>query len=212
MQLATLPIYEQEKCLQNITNNPYPHVLSYVAAHQPLLFDAIREKLETHHQMPAHKLILASQSSDLFFSIRLMRAYGTTLNNQRAPKGQVAIDLAMKLQSKADVFFSHADSQSDFLIFKAEFLTLLNSENSTMSEYRLSWPTMIKNITIALTGIGLVCIAGQLFYSHVTQGRPLFFFQKDKTTCEEKLEDIQESMTYLEEISNTISCLQPNSP
>ncbi|NCT56508.1 MAG: hypothetical protein GW760_02175 [Legionella sp.] len=67
-----------------------------------------------------------------------------------------------------------------------------------MSEYRLSWPTIIKNIAIALTGIGLVCIAGQLISSRATQGRPLFFFQKNKTTCEEKRDDIERSVAELE--------------
>jgi len=77
-------------------------------------------------------------------------------------------------------------------------LTLLNSENGTMSDYRLSWPTILKNIAIALTGIGLVCIAGQLIHSHVTQGRALFFFQKDKTTCEERRDGIEQSIVAFE--------------
>ncbi|NDC41214.1 MAG: hypothetical protein EBZ77_06640 [Chitinophagia bacterium] len=62
-----------------------------------------------------------------------------------------------------------------------------------MSAYRIAWGTIVANIAIALTGVGILCIAGKLIHSRVTEGRALFFFQKNKTTSEEKIADIEQS-------------------
>jgi hypothetical protein len=58
-----------------------------------------------------------------------------------------------------------------------------------MRAYRVSWKTIVENIVIALTGIGLLLIAGKLIYSKVTEKRALFFFQNSKTTSEQNIEE-----------------------
>ncbi|MBT7703872.1 MAG: hypothetical protein HN746_00080 [Polaribacter sp.] len=81
-----------------------------------------------------------------------------------------------------------------------------------MSEYRVSWDTIIKNIAIALTGVGVLFIAAKLLYSQATQGRALFFFQKDKTTCEEKTSSIEQSMNNVERFQTYYGMLSLANP
>ena len=45
MQMATLPIKEQQKCLSNVTERTYPNVLFYVAAEYPSVFNELILKL-----------------------------------------------------------------------------------------------------------------------------------------------------------------------
>ncbi len=58
-----------------------------------------------------------------------------------------------------------------------------------MNAYRVAWGTMIATIASVLAGVGLLCISGRLIHSRATEGRALFFFQKNKTTSEEKIAD-----------------------
>jgi len=133
----------------------------------------------------------------LFASIKRMQHYGLHLKTRGAQKGQVVMDLADKLQKEADQFFTKDYTSKDPADFTKNFTTLLNSENQVMAKYRTAWPTILKNIAIALTGIGALAITGHLIYSKATKGRALFFFQKEKTTTEEKIEDIRESQPKL---------------
>jgi ankyrin repeat protein len=151
-------------------------------------------------------------SSELLSSINHMREYGQVLNGQGSSKGQIAIDLADELKLKAEAFFNKQGNQPDFPTFKQEFLSLLNSKNKEMSEYRVSWDTIIKNIAIALTGVGVLFIAAKLLYSQATQGRALFFFQKDKTTCEEKTSSIEQSMNNVERFQTYYGMLSLANP
>ena len=130
----------------------------------------------------------------LYVAIRNLSDYGTLLKSKGASKGQVATDLALQLKLKADDFFKN-NSRDDLPRFKREFSNLLFSKNKEMREYRTAWGTIVKNIAIALTGIGALFIVGQLIYSKATEGRALFFFQKNKTTCEEKVEVIRQSIS-----------------
>jgi len=66
-----------------------------------------------------------------------------------------------------------------------------------MSDYGIAWGTIVKNILIAMTGIGLLLIAGKLIHSQVTEKRSLFFFQKPQTTSEEKISDIEKSLVTI---------------
>ncbi len=127
----------------------------------------------------------------LFASIEAIKDYGYYLSNQGAPKGQVAIDLADALYKKASSFFSQDAATTNFPKFKQEFSSLLKSKNHEMSEYRTSWSTIIANVLFALTGVGLLLMAGKLLHSGITEGRPLFLFQKPRTTCEEKLGEVE---------------------
>ncbi|WP_367606753.1 ankyrin repeat domain-containing protein [Legionella sp. W05-934-2] len=133
----------------------------------------------------------------LFSTIRALKEYGANLKTQGASKGQIAIDLAEELWSKADAFFKKENNPDNFKTFQTEFSQVLNSKNHEMSEYRTSWPTIIANIAIALTGIGALLLAGNLIYTKETQGRALFFFQKSQTTCEEKIGNVNQAVMGL---------------
>lgn len=130
----------------------------------------------------------------LFDAIEDMYNYGVILHDQDSAKGQVAIDLANDLKSMATEFYRNNTPLDQF---KQAFTTLLTSQNDVMSQYRVSWSTIIANVAIALTGIGALCIVGQLCYSKLTIGRALFFFQKEQTTCEKKIAAVDTCLSVI---------------
>ena len=139
--------------------------------------------------LPASKITL--NKDELFKKIKAMHDYGQLLNEQEASKGQVAVTLAKNLSYMTIQFFALPPKKRNEAAFQREFLVLLHSKDQKMSAYRISWGTIVANIAIALTGIGLLSIAAKLIDSKVTKGRALFFFQKSKTTSEEKIADIE---------------------
>lgn len=130
--------------------------------------------------------------AEFFQKITAMSDYGVLLSKQDIEKGSLVIELADNLATMASQFFAQKPQQRNFAEFELTFSALLHSKDQDMRAYRMSWGTITANIAIALTGIGLLLIAGQLIYSQLTQGRPLFFFQKNKTTREEKIADIEQ--------------------
>lgn len=121
---------------------------------------------------------LVNPKAVFLHEIQAMYDYGVLLRDQGASKGQVAIDLANELTIMANEFFGQELEQLNFTEFKSRFSALLHSKDQEMSAYRISWGTIIGNIAIALTGIRLLFITGQLIHSKVTENRALFFFQK----------------------------------
>lgn len=127
-----------------------------------------------------------------------MKQYGLLLKEKEIPKGEIAIKLAEKLHQKAvDYFTQEQESKTDLDEFKDDFETFLNSKNHIMGEYRASWTTIVGNIALALTGIGVLFIAAQLIYSKVVHDRVLFFGQQPRTTGEEKIEEVKRVMVGL---------------
>lgn len=134
----------------------------------------------------------------LFLSIKHMRQYGEKLIKEGAlDKGTMVKQLAVELKQKATTFYKYPQDRIPFKDFKQQFTELLNSKNKEMCTYRVAWDTIIKNIAIALTGVGAVAILGKLIYSAFTEKRPLFFFQKNKTTSEEKVAEVAESLNKI---------------
>jgi ankyrin repeat protein len=142
-----------------------------------------------------------SLKAEFFQKIQAMHDYGVLLKAQGASKGQVGIDLAANLAKMANKFFAQQPEQRNFAEFELRFSTLLHSKDQEMSAYRIAWGTIVANIAIALTGIGLLLIAGKLIHSKVTEGRALFFFEKSKTTSEEKIADVQQAVGNIEQIT-----------
>jgi hypothetical protein len=154
---------------------------------------------------PATNKITANPSinkDELLKKIKAMHDYGQLLKEQGASKGQVAVTLAQNLNSMTREFFALQPEKRDEAAFKRKFLILLHSQNQEMSAYRMSWGTIVANIAIALTGIGLLSIVAKLIDSKVTKGRALFFFQKSKTTSEEKIADIDHTVRTMNVLAN----------
>lgn len=163
------------------------------ASHEQLLTARLRalESIIITKKEYAHlSTYFFNPQEQLFEKIEAMKQYGQQLADKHVLKGQEIIALAKALHDKADDFYKQP-STADFSTFQEEFLTLLNSKNQIMGAYRVSWPTIIKNITIALTVVGLLLIAAKLVHSRLTEGRGLFFFQKNRTSSEEHLENIK---------------------
>ena len=144
-----------------------------------------------------HRISFLLLQAGLLASIGKMKDYGESLKGKKVAKGQMVSDHAQALQSKAEGFFQQKDAQANWPEFQKEFTMLLNSKNNEMSAYRAEWSTIIKNVLIALTGIGLLFIAGQLIYSKATEGRALFFFQKNQTSSERTVADVSDSVDLL---------------
>ena len=150
-------------------------------------------------RMKYHDLVLYlfNPKDEFFPKIQAMHNYGVLLKDQGASKGQVAIDLASKLTTMANEFFDKKPEQRNFVEFEPRFSALLHSKDKEMSAYRISWGTIVANIAIALTGVGLLFIAGKLIHSKVTENRALFFFQRSKTTSEEKIADVEHAASFI---------------
>lgn len=150
---------------------------------------------EIASKMGYHDLVpyLFNAEHEFFQKIQAMHSYGLLLKDQGVSKGLVAIALAQDLTTMAKPFFEQEATQRNFAAFESGFSRLLHSKDQEMSAYRIAWGIIVANIAIALTGVGLLFIAGKLIHSKVTEGRALFFFQKSKTTGEEKIADIEQS-------------------
>jgi len=154
---------------------------------------------EIASNMGYHDLVpyLFNPKDEFFHKIQAMHNYGVLLRDQGVSKGQVAIDLASKLTIMANEFFDKEPAQRNFTEFEPQFSALLHSKDKEMNAYRISWGTIVANIAIALTGVGLLFIAGKLIHSKVTENRALFFFQKSKTTSEEKIADVEHAASLI---------------
>lgn len=148
-----------------------------------------------------HSLIgyLSNPRVELLDHVQAMHTYGIALQRKGILKGQVAIDLAAELTAITNQFFAQAQEQQNFKEFQSRFLAILNSKKQEIITYRVAWKTIISNISIALTGLGLLFIAGKLIHSKRTEGRALFFFQKPKTTSEEKVNNIEHALCWIPE-------------
>lgn len=137
---------------------------------------------------------LSIEQLNILQSIQDMHDYGSRLKQQNEPKGQMIIEHADQLKKTIVDFFEQdlAVQRSTFDAFQHSFMKALHSKDKEMSQYRVSWTTISANIAIALTGIGVVPILGQLLYSKVTTGRFLFFGQKQTTTSEDKINAIED--------------------
>jgi ankyrin repeat protein len=153
----------------------------------------LASKLGFKHLVP----YLSDPKVEFFQRIQIMQDYGVSLKAQGASKGQVAMDLATNLTIMANEYFEKAPEQRNFSEFEPRFSKLLHSKDAEMSAYRASWGTIVANIAIALTVIGAFFIAAKLIYSRITEGRALFFFQKSKTTTEDKLADIEDAASMV---------------
>ena len=134
----------------------------------------------------------------LLSCIQEMKLYGSHLKSKASPKGEIIMNLALELEKMALDFQIETATSNDFIKFKKNFSTVLNSKNKEIGQYDVSWSTIMKNIAIALTGIGLFFIAGKLLYSQLTENRALFFFQNNKTDAEVKLDEVNASLTEME--------------
>lgn len=135
-----------------------------------------------------------------------MSKYGECLQSDgESVKSEILIRVAKELRllasSAKEKDFYRNEGEEAFNTFKKDFSDLLMSEHAALKQYRPALKTIFANIFLALTGIGLVLIAGKLIYSQATEGRPLFFFQNNKTTSEEKVRAI-------ENVMNTITTLK----
>ena len=96
---------------------------------------------------------------NLYQQIRIMKEYGALLLTTDRIKGQTTVNLALQLENKTKDFAKkNHHSEQDIEQFKAEFKTLLHSEDKLMQKHRELWKPILTNILLALTGIGLLAI------------------------------------------------------
>ena len=120
--------------------------------------------------------------------INQMFAHGLTLVDIDVVKGKGVIELAFKLKRSLKSFFAKPLSEQYKLkeAFKNDFIQLLHSKDEEMAatQYKQRWKIIIKNILIALTGIGLFAIGinylvtNRLFFSQTQRERNIITMEK----------------------------------
>ena len=123
-----------------------------------------------------------------------MHDYGSKLQQQGHSKGVVGIRLAQELKDLMLDFFDQERARRDYLGFKRDFVAKLHSKDSDMNCNRIAWATIVENIAIALTGVGVFFLAAQLIHSRATKGQPLFFFQKPQTTSKKIINEFDNEL------------------
>lgn len=190
-------------------HHPFQSHYNYHAVHShghgrgnPEVLDNLKHEVMVRVREGADAARLLFNAHDtLFPSIRAMHDYGVLLQEQGVVNGEKAMRLATELMTRLEQFLDNNAALEGFDAFQADFLELLHSEDEAMSTYRVAWETLAANIAIALTGIGLFAIAGQLIYSKATEGRALFFFQQSKTTSEEKIQVVEQGVNVMEQLA-----------
>ena len=134
----------------------------------------------------------------LINAINEFRAYGETLvQEHNSDKGELLINLSYAMIGAVKKLPITRPNKSDFILLQSGIIDLIQRNSRNLSSYRLNVPILVKNILIALTGVGLLILGGQLLYTKVTTGRALFFGQNSKTTSEVKSADIVEQLNKL---------------
>lgn len=151
--------------------------------------------------MPEQKLSVADVKSWLSFYATLndLDEYGKALQQQGAKqKGDTVCDIANFVRRSADDFQA---GKISLPVFKLRLVGSLTEKSvHILGERRLngvSWKVIVGNILLALTGIGLIAIGGQLIYSKVNTGQFLLFGSPAKTTSTEKAEKLSASIKSL---------------
>lgn len=139
----------------------------------------------------------------LYFRIKEMEVYGNSLYAIDRDKALIVLELVQALHKKLDQFYDESSSKQfsveQFNQFATEFKHLLHSQDASLNEYRASWKTIVANILLALTGIGLLAIVVKTAFSVVKSSTQcawhscLFF---SKTACQENVERVEESFAY----------------
>ena len=116
----------------------------------------------------------------LYSQINELKKYGESLQLSDKAKGEVSINLAKLLTVKANTYFCLPQKKQNKMrldLFKKEFTTLLHSQDHMMEQNNVTWTQIITNIVIALSGIGVILIAGKIFYSMTSNNPDIFFFE-----------------------------------
>ncbi len=96
------------------------------------------------------------------------------------------------LKTMLDEFFEQDQDTiaRDFESFEKRFSQLLISKNDEMKKISVNYATIVSNIAVAMTGIGLFLILAQLIKTKTQENRFRFLFTDKKTTTEKYIDGI----------------------
>jgi hypothetical protein len=141
----------------------------------------------------------------LYDKIREMRQYGETINTEKGTEVQILADeLKGKLSHYLnDEVISKILNKQPFdpktlIQFKEDFTILAHSKDTQMNEHREIWKPIVANIILALTGVGLLALVGNIIIQIARSATDkqaisfnnLFFFAK--THSESLIKNIDE--------------------
>jgi len=155
----------------------------------------IRSEEESRQQA-----IMEDSLEKLVSAVLTMKNYGESLEAKSVKKGEIIKEMADCLLDLTDRYKKEkftSNKPEHIKAFKSEFRDILRSKNAEIKQTRTNWNTIIKNILIALSGVGTVAIAAKLIHSKITHGRALFFDQKEKTTSETHIDDINNALNKM---------------
>ena len=113
------------------------------------------------------------------------------------------------LKNKAYEFYvNYSDDAQALNSFKSEFKQLLHRQDKLMASHRQIWKPIIVNLLIALTGVGLIVIAGNAAWNVVTKTKnkqeiyasDLMFFAK--TRRQQQIERIEKKLVMTKQTLN----------
>lgn len=110
----------------------------------------------------------------------------------------LSLDLMLELFKFNRIYKQNStEAKAAFSAFEARIKNHIEKQSAVLGKYRYKWETIIKNILIALTRVGLVLLGAQLIYSSFIDGRTLFFFQHRTTTTEKMAINIQNAINHI---------------
>lgn len=209
-QLPVNDVQFLKNTIQRVAHDKNPHISQSVEEQEKQSILFIKNQLIEQEQLAAGAQVQAQVQAynKLLEAINELSKYGDRLIAAKAKtKGSIAIKLANELieilnLNKSLVENCDENEAGELNKFIERFTEKLNSKNKEMAKYRLTWSTLVANVAIALTGVGAIAIMGKLICTKIMNKRALFFFQKKKTTSEEKLADTKNAFSELNDLLN----------
>lgn len=117
--------------------------------------------------------------AELLRNIHLLGEHGIDLNTIDTKQSDIIRELSSSLEKMVKECFGNnrVVTPSNFNLFKEKFTQKLNANISIIDS---KGKQIIANILIALTGVGILILGGQLVHSLYTTGRASFFFNVDE--------------------------------
>ncbi len=128
--------------------------------------------------------------TNLRASIQKMKDYGAQIGGQFEKD---CCSLADALHTDMGDFIRTDRTQKTYDQFSDKFKARLNSKNDLMAKHLEPWKVIVTNVLLALTGVGVLVIAGKLIHSKATTGRATFF--GEETPGQHKVSDIKKALS-----------------
>lgn len=139
--------------------------------------------------------LLDEKFNSLWLAIKDLKTYSTLDLKSDLDKSMVVQNLSLDLMLELFKFNliykqNSTEAKAAFPAFEARIKNHIEKQSAVLGKYRYKWETIIKNILIALTGVGLLVIAANMAYTKLNHGHAALLFQPAKTHSANSVEKI----------------------